>query len=257
MGLNLNDDWTLSDGSSDYTCPIAFPNDGITALHDAGLIPDPYFGRNEYDLRWICERDWTVTRDFTLADTDVDLVLSRMDTVVTVRVNDTVMLEAKNAFRDYRVALGAVAVAGSNTIAITFHSPVEAGRALSEAHDFELPKSDNCPIPFGNFLRKPACDFGWDWNIALAPFGIYGDIVLEPSQAPRIDTLAIHQDHSGEGVLVTVQVNTTNYDGDVTLEFNGQMISAKTVHGLSLIHISEPTRPERISYAVFCLKKQN
>ena len=26
---------------------------------------------------------------------------------------------------------------------------------------------------------------------------------------------------------------------------------------LSLIHISEPTRPERISYAVFCLKKKN
>ena len=24
---------------------------------------------------------------------------------------------------------------------------------------------------------------------------------------------------------------------------------------LSLIHVSEPTRPERISYAVFCLKK--
>ena len=26
---------------------------------------------------------------------------------------------------------------------------------------------------------------------------------------------------------------------------------------LSLIHISEPTRPERISYAVFCLKKKS
>ncbi len=26
--------------------------------------------------------------------------------------------------------------------------------------------------------------------------------------------------------------------------------------GLSLIHIPEPTRPERISYAVFCLKKK-
>ena len=26
---------------------------------------------------------------------------------------------------------------------------------------------------------------------------------------------------------------------------------------LSLIHISEPTRPEPISYAVFCLKKKN
>ena len=27
--------------------------------------------------------------------------------------------------------------------------------------------------------------------------------------------------------------------------------------GQSLIHISEPTRPERISYAVFCLKKKD
>ena len=27
--------------------------------------------------------------------------------------------------------------------------------------------------------------------------------------------------------------------------------------GLSLIHISEPTRPLYISYAVFCLKKKN
>ena len=29
------------------------------------------------------------------------------------------------------------------------------------------------------------------------------------------------------------------------------------VRGLSLIHISEPTRPLYISYAVFCLKKKN
>ena len=31
----------------------------------------------------------------------------------------------------------------------------------------------------------------------------------------------------------------------------------KSYYDLSLIHISEPTRPERISYAVFCLKKKN
>ena len=31
---------------------------------------------------------------------------------------------------------------------------------------------------------------------------------------------------------------------------------AAETKNLSLIHISEPTRPERISYAVFCLKKK-
>lgn len=242
MATHLNTDWTLTDGSSAYTCPITFPNDGISALYDAGLIPDPYFGKNELDLRWICERDWTATRTFDLIDVDVDLVLSRMDTVVTVRVNDVVVLEAQNAFRDYRVALGDVAKSGENTIAITFHSPVDAGRALQDAHDFELPISKNCPIPFGNFLRKPACDFGWDWNIALAPFGIYGDIALEPSKAARIDTLNIHQDHSGDGVLVTVQVATANHDGTVTLDFDGQTITGAAVHGLCTLsaRVSQP-----------------
>ena len=32
---------------------------------------------------------------------------------------------------------------------------------------------------------------------------------------------------------------------------------SRVMEGLSLIHISEPTRPEPISYAVFCLKKKN
>ena len=32
-------------------------------------------------------------------------------------------------------------------------------------------------------------------------------------------------------------------------------VVVRKANNLSLIHISEPTRPERISYAVFCLKK--
>ena len=242
MMQNLNSDWTLTDASGDYTCPVRFPNDGITALHDAGLIPDPYFGRNEYDLRWICERDWTVSRSFELTDTNVDLLLSRLDTVVTVRVNDRIVLEAQNAFRDYRIGLADVGVVGANTIAITFHSPVAAGRALQDAHDFELPISSNCPIPFGNFLRKPACDFGWDWNIALAPFGIYDDVLIAPSSAPRVERLAIHQDHSRDGVDVIVDVHTVNYDGPVTLELDGQTVTGTAVQGVCTLslHVADP-----------------
>ena len=230
-GLNLAGAWALADTTGDFACDFALPGDGISALHSAGLIPDPYWGRNEYDLRWICESDWVATRSFDLTETNVDLVLSRMDTVVTVRVNDAVVLEAKNAFRDFRVALRDVATIGANTISVTFHSPVEAGRALQNAHDFELPISDNCPIPFGNFLRKPACDFGWDWNIALAPFGIYGDMRIEPSSDARIDRIAVHQDHSGEGVLVTVTAHTANHTGSVQMVIDGQTVGGQAVNG--------------------------
>ena len=44
------------------------------------------------------------------------------------------------------------------------------------------------------------------------------------------------------------------YDDDIPGA--GLITGIGRVSGLSLIHISEPTRPERISYAVFCLKKK-
>lgn len=202
--VDLSGRWHLTDAEGGYGCDLQVPGDGISALHDAGLIPDPYWGRNEYDLRWICERDWVAQRCFELTDTDVELVLSALDTVATVRVNGTVVLQAQNAFRSYRVSLAGVAVAGQNTIAITFHSPVEAGRARQAAHPFEIPWSDNCPIPYGNFLRKPACDFGWDWNIALAPFGLYGKATIEPARNAHLDHVLVHQDHGDGWVDVTV-----------------------------------------------------
>jgi len=130
MALDLTGRWTLTDETAAHTVPFDLPGDAITALHRAGAIPDPYWGRNEYDLRWISERDWTVTRSFDLDDTGVDLVLSGLDTVATVRVNGHQVLDAANSFRTYRVPLGAAARIGENRIEITFASPVRAGASL-------------------------------------------------------------------------------------------------------------------------------
>lgn len=225
--IDLSGDWTLRSGDGKMVAPMSLPGDVVTALHAAGAIAAPYFGQNEYDLRWICEDDWTVTRSFTLDHGAVDLVLSELDTIATVRVNGTVVLAANNAFRSYRVPLRDVARTGDNDIAITFHSPVAAGKALADAHPFPVPWSKNCPIPYGNFLRKPACDFGWDWNIALATSGLYGALRIEPAQAARIDRLAIAQDHA-DGVTVTIGVYTAHHDGPVTVAFAGQEVTAQS-----------------------------
>ncbi|MEJ6404120.1 beta-mannosidase [Yoonia sp. 2307UL14-13] len=235
--VNLAGEWRLSDDSGAYTCPMHMPTDGITALHRAGLINDPYWGRNEYDLRWICERDWTATRTFDLTETDVDLVLSGVDTVVTVKVNDRVVLQAENAFRDYRVALTDAARVGTNTISVTFHSPVAVGAEKLAAHPFHIPNGINCPIPNGNMLRKPACDFGWDWNIALAPFGIYGTMAIEASDAPRIDRIMVAQDHDDDGVDLTLTVHVTGPDGDVTARIADQEVCARCVYGVCTLSV--------------------
>lgn len=240
MTFDLTGTWSLSDDSGDYTCDLFLPGDAISGLHNASLIPDPYWGRNEYDLRWICERDWTAKRSFTLTEIDVDLVLSMLDTVATVRVNDVIVLEAKNSFRDYRVSLADAARIGENTISVQFHSVVKAGQDAQDAHPFFLPwQTTNSPIPNGNMLRKMQCDFGWDWNIALAPFGIYGDMRIEPTAAPRIDTVHVHQDHS-EGCVLTVTTGVTHYKGDVVVMFDGASHKVDPATGTCAITVNDP-----------------
>ena len=235
--LDLAGKWALSDDCGAYACDFNLPTDAITALHDAGLIPDPYWGRNEYDLRWISERDWTATRQFSLRETEVDLVLTMVDTVATVRVNGMVVLEAKNSFRDYRVPLGDVAKTGENEISVTFHSPIKAAQAAQDAHPFFLPwQTENAPIPNGNLLRKVQCDFGWDWNIALAPFGIYGDLRIEAAKAPRIDSVKVTQDHS-DGVTLTVMAEVSNHLGQVDVSLGGQTYSGQVRAGLCTVEI--------------------
>ena len=231
--LNLAGEWSLSDDSGDYTCAINLPTDGISALRDAGLIPDPYWGRNEYALRWIAEREWTVTRQFVLTDTDVDLVLSGVDTIVTVTVNGQQVLTCENAFRSYRVNLSEVAKVGENEITVTFHSSIAVAAEKQAAHPFYLPYQEgNNPIPNVNMLRKPQCDYGWDWNIALAPFGIYGSMGIEPSNAPRIDQILVAQDHSGDDVGLEITVHVANYAGEVAATIDGNTVYVQVLDSI-------------------------
>ena len=60
-----------------------------------------------------------------------------------------------------------------------------------------------------------------------------------------------HIEHPEDSVLngdLTV-LNWFTENGKISAKIDG---APAIVWGLSLIHISEPTRPERISYAVFC-----
>lgn len=226
--------WKLEDTTGEFACDMAIPGDGVSALEQADMIPDPYWGRNEYDVRWIAERDWTATRTVKLDDPAVELVVSGLDTVATIRWNGHEVLSADNQFRTYRVDLSGVAKTGENEVEITFHSSVVEAAKRQEAHPFYIPYTQNYPIPHGNMLRKVQCDYGWDWNIALAPFGITGEIGLEPFGATRIDAVLVQQDHSEGQVSVEVEVQTALADGKkASVSLCGQTASATVNDGIA------------------------
>ena len=205
--LDLCGKWALCDESGGHAVALTLPGDGISALHAAAAIPDPYWGRNEYGLRWICARDWVATRAFRVDRTDQVLVVSMLDTVAEVTVNGICVLRSDSMFRSYRVDLSGALRLGDNDISIRFKSPAQEADARQAAQPYFVPFSaNNTPIHNGNMLRKPSCDFGWDWNIALATFGLYGDFYLEPIAKARIASMVVSQTHTPGRAVVAVDV---------------------------------------------------
>lgn len=239
--ISLLGTWQLRDEAGEYTCPIQLPGDGISALHQAGLIQDPYWGRNEYDLRWISERNWLISREVELASTEVELVLAGVDTVAQVRCNGELVLETQNQHRTYRVSLRDTAKVGTNLLEIEFSSPVSAGERLQQSQPFYIPSMNDhpemgamCPIPHGNMLRKQQCDFGWDWNIALAPFGINDRLELRPLNKPEISSVLIEQQHFDGQVQVRVTADILHANHQLaTAEFYGQQISTEIIDNVA------------------------
>ncbi|MEO8244864.1 MAG: glycoside hydrolase family 2 protein, partial [bacterium] len=238
--LELCGDWSLSDESGAFHAVLTLPGDGIDALHKAGAVPDPYWARNEYGLRWICQRDWVARRSFVVDHVDQVLVVSMLDTVAEVRINGVQVLASDSMFRSYRVDVSKALCLGENEVTITFRSPaVEAARRQAAQRYFVPFSANNTPIHNGNMLRKPSCDFGWDWNIALATFGLYGDFHLEPRQSTRIASVVVSQTHSPGRAVVTVEAAVEGPAAEDTVHFaiSGVAAMATVKDGLAAVSL--------------------
>lgn len=239
--MRLLNSWTFSDDSGSYSLPVTVPFDSVSALHAAGHIVDPYWGRNEYDLRWICARDWTAKTTFSLEDTAQELVLDGLDGIVDVYVNDTLVVRADNSFRTWRADLTEAGIVGENQLSLVFKSVVDEGATRQEAQRYTIPFSFNCPIPNGNMLRKAACDFGWDWNIALAPFGIVGQVGLVPKAQPRVDHIMIDQSFDAAGtatLAIAAHVKDAPDGNTVEMRFGGRSLTPQIVNGVATGEVS-------------------
>lgn len=196
--------WNLHSADGRHAVPMTVPGDVHSALQQGGVIADPYFGRNEQDIGWVAETDWVLERSFTLENPEGHwyLDLDQVDTIATVFLNDIRVLEAENCFRRYRPDVSGLLKAGENHIRILFPSSIEEGRKRHAAQPFNVPWLEaNSPIPYGNMLRKPQCHFGWDWNIALAPLGLYGTVSLKRMDSGRIDHVVTRQTHHPDGTV--------------------------------------------------------
>jgi beta-mannosidase len=213
MTVDLCGTWRLQNVERDIACGMQVPGDAVSALHEAGLIPDPYFGGNELELRWIAEGEWTLSRTFEVASEDLAdaghwvLEVDGLDTVAMVSVNGAEVLSCANAFRRWRRDVTGLLMQGQNTVSIHFRSSLAEGARRQAGQPFPVPyHKGNCPLPNGNMLRKPQCDFGWDWNIALAPFGVTGGLRLQRAMNALTGPVTVRQNHQGKRIALEIEL---------------------------------------------------
>ena len=204
--IDLSGTWSLTSTDGAHAAPMPVPGDVHSALLSAGLIADPYAGRNERQVQWVAQKDWAIERSFELApemlEGDWYLDIASIDTVASVYVNGMLVLDTDNCFRRYRPDVTEALKAGENRLKVLIRSSIAAGAARQAEQPFFVPwHSGNSPIPNGNMLRKPQCHFGWDWNIAIAPLGIYGEIALRKLEVARVEHVTTRQFHHADGAV--------------------------------------------------------
>jgi beta-mannosidase len=166
--------------------PATVPGTVHTDLLAAGLIPDPYLDRNELDLDWVGRAAWVYERELDQPELAPGeravLAFDGLDTIATVSVNGTVVARTQNMHRRYEVPVTDALRPGRNTLAVRFDSAWAVGEAARERLG-RLP--NQYPGPF-NYLRKMACNFGWDWGPALVTAGIWRPVSLLRWTGPRL-----------------------------------------------------------------------
>ncbi|GGY99858.1 glycoside hydrolase family 2 protein [Streptomyces nitrosporeus] len=203
--LPLHDGWTLT---ADGPVPVGLPTGGVPAavpgtvhtdLLAAGLIDDPYLDDNETRLGWIGRTDWTYRTTFEwAADAHefTDLCFDGLDTVATVLLNGTELGSTANQHRSYRFPVRPLLREGENTLAVRFTAPYTYAEALREKLG-DRPGAYTEPYAF---IRKMACNFGWDWGPTLVTSGIWRPVALESWSGPRIAGAKVLADLDDDGV---------------------------------------------------------
>ncbi|OGV77617.1 MAG: hypothetical protein A3K19_08995 [Lentisphaerae bacterium RIFOXYB12_FULL_65_16] len=202
--LDLNGTWKLrwADGqrgrleyaNRDQVDPVRYidaqvPGEVHLDVWREGWIADPYVGVNCLAARWVEEHFWSYRREFNVPAGALKgrawLVFEGLDLVATIVLNGVEVGKHANVFLPCRVDVTGKLRKGRNVLAVHVESglysvadkPVEG---LKRVMDHALHKS--------MWLRKPQCQFGWDWSTRLVNVGIVKPVRLEwTADSARVD----------------------------------------------------------------------
>jgi beta-mannosidase len=145
-----------------------------------GRIPDPYWGDQVGQARWIEERDFVYRTELNLSAEEAALparlVFDSLDTFASVHLNGERIARHENQLRRLFVDVTGKLREGENLLAIAFEASMPA-----------TVRRAGPPLPYWNepwerlYVRKSQMSYGWDWAARTPTVGVAAPARLELS----------------------------------------------------------------------------
>ncbi|KAI1102051.1 glycoside hydrolase family 2 protein [Jackrogersella minutella] len=173
--------WTVTNEDRNISVPGNVPSYVHLDLYASQVIEDPYYGLNDFNLRWIALSNWTYTTQLSDLDTAGNsrtfLLFNGLDIFADIRLCSQPVASTNNQFRQYFFDVTDIlSNCESPELQVEFGSAPNIAEAIANQPGQETwPWGVEGLFEFTHrqFIRKEQSDFGWDWGPAFAPAGIW------------------------------------------------------------------------------------
>lgn len=157
--------WTLSNNALNISVPANLPSQAHLDLYANQVIGDPYYGLNDFNLRWVAWSNWTYTSDPVSLNnsnsTATWLLFNGLDTFASIAFCGQHVASTDNQFRQYWFDVSNIANACTNAtdqiLSINFGSaPLIANEIAAQPGQETWPTLVQQVFEFPNrwFIRK-------------------------------------------------------------------------------------------------------
>jgi len=233
--------WEFRESGTENWLSATVPGTVHLDLMDHDLMPDPFIGTNEVNIKSFENKDWEYQTTFSLASDlmkkeQVELIFEGLDTYADVFLNDSLIIEADNMHRPWSAEVKRLLKRKDNKLRVQFYSPVRKGQEKLEELSYLIPNG-NESVPLGKqnsvFSRKAQYHFGWDWGPRLVTCGIWREIKFKAWNRAKIENVKIDVKgldlKEAECVVVIEALNLDNKNLEAVVSFGDSQMDAKQI----------------------------
>lgn len=208
---NLDQHFQISIRGQEEWHEMTVPGSAMDSFFRAGVLPDPYYGMNEYKWTEFWKNDFDIRAKFQLSPEEAGreeilLTFYGIDTVADVFLNGVFLGHTENMHRTWVYSVKDAAKEGENLLEIHLESPMGFIERYQPEKGREIHFTSTGTTPGSQYIRKAHSMFGWDWGPKLPDAGLFRKVELCCYDEARLGESLIRQKH--QDGMVTLHVDT-------------------------------------------------